>query len=345
MPFNPVVVIAKGEKPEWYASTAAYAHADLRKSIWQLANTLVPYFLLLILMIGSVRQNQPYWVTLLLALAASALNIRIFIIFHDCTHGSFLPKPRWNRNLGYLCGVLTFTPFHDWRRSHAGHHLAAGNLDRRGIGDIALMTVAEYAAASPLKRFGYRLYRNPLFMFGIGPIYYFLLRNRWPHKGDKRIDKLSVLYTDLAIAGILVAAGLTIGLKTYLLIQMPIVLLSGPAGIWMFYVQHQFQGVYWARNAQWDPWRMAMEGSSHYQLPRPLQWITGNIGYHHVHHMRPAIPNYNLQRCYEQTPQLQLIRPLTLRASLHCLGLKLYDEEKCMMVSFKQALNGKSAKT
>ncbi|WP_243439792.1 fatty acid desaturase [Fundidesulfovibrio soli] len=337
MPFNPVVIVAKGEKPEWYASTAVHARADLRKSIWQLANTLVPYVLIFALMIVSVRQNQPYWLTLLLAVAASALYIRIFIFFHDCTHGSFLPTPRWNRNLGYLCGILTFTPFHDWRRSHAGHHLSAGDLDRRGVGDIALMTVAEYASASPLKRIGYRLYRNPLLMFGIGPIYYFLLRNRWPRKGSKRMDKLSVLYTNLAILGIMGAAGLTIGLKTYLLVQMPIALFSGPVGIWLFYVQHQFQGVYWARNAEWDPWRMAMEGASHYQLPRMLQWITGNIGYHHVHHMRPAIPNYNLQRCYEDTPQLQQTKPITLKASLDCLSLKLYDEEKRMMVGFKQS--------
>jgi len=337
MPFNPVVIVARGEKPEWYASTAAYARADLRKSIWQLANTLVPYFLLLTLMIGSVRLNQPYWVTLLLAVAASGLYIRIFIFFHDCTHGSFLPKPRWNRNLGYLCGILTFTPFHDWRRSHAGHHLSAGDLDRRGVGDIALMTVAEYAAAPPLTRIAYRLYRNPLFMFGIGPIFYFLLRNRWPHKGDKRIDRLSVLYTDLAIAGILVVAGLTIGLKTYLLVQMPIVMIAGPFGIWLFYVQHQFQGVYWARKAQWDPWRMTVDGASYYQLPRPMQWITCNIGFHNVHHMRPTIPNYNLQRCYEETPQLQQVKPLTMSSSLHCISLKLYDEEKRMLVSFKQA--------
>ena len=344
MPFNPVIIVARGEKPAWYASTAEYARADLRKSIWQLANTLVPYFLLLTLMVGSVRQNLPYWVTLFFAVAGSALYIRIFILFHDCTHGSFLPSPRWNRNLGYLCGTLTFTPFHDWRRSHAGHHLSAGDLDRRGVGDIDLMTVAEYAAASPLKRIAYRLYRNPLLMFGLGPIY-ILFRNRWPQKGGNRIDKLSVLCTNLAIACILVVAGLTIGLKTYFLVQIPIVLIASPFGIWLFYIQHQFQGVYWARKAQWDPWRMAMEGASHYQLPRLLRWITANIGYHHVHHVRPAIPNYNLQRCYEQTPQLQQVRPITLSASLHCLSLKLYDEEKRMMVSFRQALHVEAAKT
>lgn len=340
MPFNPVVIVARGEKPEWYAATEAYARADLRKSVWQLLNTLVPYFLLLALMVGTVLGNRPYWVTLLLAVAGAALYIRIFIFFHDCTHGSFLPKPRWNRNLGYLCGILTFTPFHEWRRSHAGHHLSAGDLDRRGVGDIAVKTVAEYRAASPLRRLAYRLYRNPLLMFGIGPIYYFLLRNRWPHKGAKRMDKLSVLYTNLAIAGIMGAAALTIGLKTYLLVQIPIVLIAGPFGIWLFYIQHQFQGVYWARKAQWDPWRMAMEGASFYRLPRLLQWITGNIGYHHVHHMRPAIPNYNLQPCYDQTPELHRARPITIGASLRCLGLKLYDEEQRLMVGFRQALRG-----
>ncbi len=342
MPFNPVVIVAK-TRPEWYGPTAAYTRPDMRRSTLQLVGTFVPYAALLALMVYTVLEGLPYWLTLLLALAAVPLYIRIFIFFHDCTHGSFLATPRWNRNLGYLCGLLTFTPFHDWRRSHAGHHLSAGDLDRRGYGDITLLTVAEYDAAPRMQRLGYWLYRNPLVMFGLGPAFYFLLRNRWPSKGAKRMDRLSVLYVNLAIAGILGLAWLTIGIRTYLLVQLPVVLLAGPVGVWLFYIQHQFQGVYWARTAEWDPWRVVMEGAVYYQLPRALHWMTGNIGFHHVHHMRPAIPNYNLERCYLETPQLQEAKPLTLAASLHALRLNLYDEATRTMVSFKQARQARKA--
>lgn len=337
MSFNPVVIVAKKEKPEWYATTAPYARPDMRKSTVQLLNTLVPYFMILALMVLTVRHDYPYGVTLLLALAAAALFSRIFIIFHDCTHGSFLTTPRWNRNLGYFCGILTFTAFHDWRHSHAGHHITAGDLDRRGFGDITLMTVEEYRAAPFLKRLSYRLYRHPLIMFGIGPAYYFLLRNRYPSKGAKRIDFISVIATNLAIAAIMVTASLTIGFRTYLLVQLPVVLIAATLGIWLFYIQHQFEGVYWARHSQWDPWRVVMEGASYYRLPKPLQWITGNIGFHHVHHMRPGIPNYHLQQCYEEVPQLQAVTPITLRTSLRSLRQNLYDEERRGMVSFREA--------
>lgn len=335
MSFNPVVMVAKQEKPQWYKATAAYAKPDLRTSIWQLLNTLAPYCLLLALMIYTVLHDYPYWVTLLLAVAAAALYIRIFILFHDCTHGSFLTTPHWNRNVGYLCGILTFTSFHDWRRSHSGHHIKAGDLDRRGYGDITTMTVEEYCAAPFLKRLYYRLYRHPLIMFGLGPGYYFLLRNRLPTEGAHRVDYLSVLFTNLALAAIIVTASLTIGFRTYLMVQLPVVLIAATLGVWLFYIQHQFQGVYWARQNEWDPWRMALEGASYYRMPKILQWITGNIGFHHVHHMRPAIPNYKLQQCYQDVPQLQAVKPITIRSSLNSLWLNLYDEENRRMVSFK----------
>jgi omega-6 fatty acid desaturase (delta-12 desaturase) len=340
MSFNPVVMVAKKEKPDWYAGTSDYARPDLRRSTWQLLNTLVPYALLLALMIHTVRQGYPYGVTLLLAVVGAGLFARIFIFFHDCTHGSFLTTPRWNRNLGYLLGILTFTPFHDWRRSHAGHHITAGDLDRRGLGDITLMTVEEYRAAPFLQRFSYRLYRHPLIMFGIGPAYYFLLRNRLPTRGAKRIDHISVMVTNLALAAIVLTASLTVGLRTYLLVQLPVLVMAATLGIWLFFIQHQFQGVYWARHEQWDPWRVAMEGASFYRLPKPLQWATGNIGFHHVHHMRPGIPNYNLERCYREVPQLQQVTPVTLRSSLESLGQDLYDEERRRMVSFRESLPG-----
>jgi omega-6 fatty acid desaturase (delta-12 desaturase) len=270
-----------------------------------------------------------------ISVLATAFFARIFIFFHDCTHGSFLPSPRWNRNVGYLCGILTFTPFHDWRRSHAGHHISAGDLDRRGMGDITTLTVEEYVAAPTLMRLAYRLYRHPIVLLGIGPTDYFLLRNRYPSPGAKRIDFISVIFTNLAIAIICVAASLTIGIRTYLLVQMPVVIMAATMGIWLFYHQHPFEGVYWARHEEWCPWRVAMEGASHYTLPEILQWVTANIGFHHVHHMRPGIPNYRFQECYEATPELQEVKPLTLRQSLRSLSLNLYDEHQHKLVSFR----------
>jgi len=253
-------------------------------------------------MTHTVRQGYPYAVTLVLAVVGAALFSRIFIFFHDCTHGSFLPSPRWNRNVGLLCGLLTLTPFHDWRRSHAGHHLSAGDLDRRGVGDMWILTVSEYQRASRLRRIGYWLYRHPLVTFGIGPSFYFLLRNRYPSNVAKKQEIYSVILLDLVLAAIVVAASLTIGLRTYLLVQLPVVILAATLGIWLFYIQHQFQGVYWARHESWDPWRVPLEGASYYRLPKLLQWITGNIGFHHVHHARPGIPNYRLQACHEAVP-------------------------------------------
>ena len=335
MAFNPVLIVTKVEKPEWYTSTAPFARPDSRTAIRQLLTTVTPYLLLMTLMVQLVRHGQPYLITLSLAVVAAALYTRIFILFHDCTHGSFLPSPRWNRNIGYLCGILTFTAFHDWRRSHAGHHITVGDLDRRGMGDITTMTVEEYRTAPPVKRLAYRLYRHPLILLGIGPIYYFLLRNRYPSPGAKKIDFMSVVSTNLALAVIIVTACLTIGFRTYLLVQLPVLMMAATLGVWLFYNQHQFEGVYWARHEQWNPWRAAMEGASFYRMPRLLQWVTGNIGIHHVHHVRPGIPNYRLQQCYDAIPELQTVKPLTLRKSLGSLRLNLYDEQHGRMVSFR----------
>jgi omega-6 fatty acid desaturase (delta-12 desaturase) len=334
MTFNPVLVVAKAEKPDWYRETARFARPDPAVAARQLLTAVVPYLLLMALMIHTVHRGYPYWTTLALGVAAAALFARIFIFFHDCTHGSFLPSPRWNRNVGYLCGILTFTAFHDWRRAHSRHHITVGDLDRRGIGDITVMTVEEYRRAPTLERLGYRLYRNPLVMFGVGPLYYFLLRNRFPFPGSKKNDILGVIVTDLGVAAIGTAVSFAFGFRTYVLVQLPVLLMASTLGVWLFYVQHQFEGVYWARHEAWDPWRAAMEGASYYKMPRLLQWITGNIGFHHVHHVRPAIPNYNLQACYEAIPELQAVTPLTLRTSLRSLGLRLYDEERGKMVGF-----------
>ena len=314
---------------------ARYQQPSLRKAIWQLVNTFVPYIALWILMVRSVQLGMSYWITLALAVVAAGFLMRIFIMFHDCGHGSFFASRRANRILGTICGVLTFTPYEDWRHAHAIHHATVGNLDCRGTGDVWTMTVREYKAATPRQRLAYRLFRHPLVMFGLGPAYVFLLSNRLPHKESRKKDRLSVWVADLAIAAILVVAGLTIGLRTYVLVQLPIILLAATAGVWLFFVQHQFEGVYWARNEQWDVLRSALEGSSYYRLPKVLQWFSGNIGLHHIHHIRPRIPNYNLQQCYDETAALQEVQSLTLGASLRSLRLRLWDEERQELVSFR----------
>jgi len=334
MSFNPVLIITKVAKPEWYPATARFTRSDNRIAVRQLVTTAVPYFALMTAMGFTVQHGYPYWLTLALGTAAAALLTRIFILFHDCTHGSLFSSPRWNRNVGYLCGILAFTAFHDWRRSHAGHHITAGDLDRRGMGDITTMTVEEYRSAKPLQKLAYRLYRHPLILLGIGPLFYFLLRNRFPSPGAKKIDCISVICTDLALVAIWITAGMTIGLRTYILIQLPVLMMAAMLGVWLFYNQHQFAGVYWARHEEWDPWRVAMEGASYYCLPPLMQWVTGNIGFHHIHHMRPGIPNYRLRECYEALPELQAVPPLTLRKSLASVRLNLYDEERRTLVSF-----------
>jgi len=327
-------VQARASRPDWYQDVSRYQQPDLGKAIWQIVNTFVPYIALWVLMVRTVQLRVSYWITLALAVVAAGFLVRIFIIFHDCGHSSFFASRRANTVLGYITGILTFTPYEDWRRSHGVHHATVGDLDRRGTGDVYTMTVDEYRAAPLLKRIAYRLYRHPLVTFGLGPAFVFLITQRFPHKGTGKRQRYSVYLTDLAILAIIAVASLTIGFRTYVLVQLPIMLIAGAAGVWLFYIQHQFEGVYWARHEEWDPWRAALEGSSYYKLPRVLQWFTGNIGLHHIHHVRPRIPNYNLQRCYDEVPAMQAVKPLTIRPSLKALRFDLYDEKQKKLVSF-----------
>ncbi len=325
----------RAPKPAWYQDIIRFAKPNHRKALWQLVNTFVPYFGLWILMIYTAESGSPYWVTLALAVLASTLLARIFIFFHDAGHGSFFASSKANTALGYVTGVLTFTPYHSWRRAHALHHATAGNLDRRGVGDVWTMTVEEYRTAPRRTRIAYRVYRNPVILFGVGPAASFLIAQRFPQKGAKPRERNSVLITDLAILAIIVLASLTIGLDTYALIQLPIILIGGALGIWLFYVQHQYEGVYWARDGKWDATKAALEGSSYYKLPRVLQWFTGNIGLHHIHHLRPRIPNYHLQPCYDEIPAMQAVQPLTFWKSLDSLRMNLWDEQHQKLVSFR----------
>ncbi|MGZ8483682.1 MAG: fatty acid desaturase [Candidatus Binatia bacterium] len=314
--------------------TRKYAQANFRKASWQVLDTFIPYGVLWALMLHAVRQEYPYWITLALAVIAAGLLVRIFILFHDCCHGSFLPSRRANSILGHISAILIFTPFADWRYTHAIHHATAGDLDRRGTGDIWTMTAEEYLAAPRRKRLAYRIYRNPFILFIAGPVLLFLFVQRFSSNAAKKRERIGVAFTNLAILLVVVVASFTIGLRTYLLIQFPVIAIAGSLGLWLFYLQHQFENVYWARHESWDPARVALQGSSYLKLPKIVQWFTGNIGLHHIHHARPTIPNYNLQRCYDDLPAFRAVEPLTIRTSLNSAWLSLYDEDRKKLVSF-----------
>jgi len=316
-------------------SITKFAQPNYQKALWQISNTFVPYLSLWALMVFSVLNDFPYWVTLLLSVVASGFLVRIFILFHDCCHHSFFPFRRANLILGYIAGIMTFTPYEDWQRTHIIHHGSSGNLDRRGVGDIWTLTVDEYLTASKLKRFAYRSFRNPLVLFTLVPIFLFLVLQRFPSSGAKKRERNSVYFTNIAIVFVITIMSLTIGFQNYLIIQLPIIIMSATAGMWLFYVQHQYQDVYWSREQSWDKTRSGLEGSSYYKLPPVLQWIVGNIGLHHIHHIKANIPNYNLQRCLNEVPVLQQVHPLTLVASVKSLWLNLWDEQKQKLVSFR----------
>jgi omega-6 fatty acid desaturase (delta-12 desaturase) len=320
--------------PDWYPVLATFRNFDSRKAIWQLINTLVPYSCLWYMMIRSIQLGYSYALTLVLALPAAAFLVRVFILFHDCVHGSFFMSKNANTFFGHLLGVLVFTSFEDWRFSHLRHHVTYANLDARGFGDIWTLTLKEYEDLPKSKRLGYRLYRNPVVLIGLGALFIFLLSNRLPTRRVKRKERMSVLFTNLLIVAVFLAAAQVIGWRTYLLIQLPVLWFAGVAGIWLFYVQHQFEGGYWARKSAWEPLRAAMEGSSFYKLPTVLRWFSSNIGYHHVHHLSPRIPNYHLKKCYHTVPALQAKAPITIVKSLSYIRLKIWDEERQKMDAF-----------
>jgi omega-6 fatty acid desaturase (delta-12 desaturase) len=305
------------------------------KAAWQIADTLLPYLALWAAAIILIQKGYPLWLAFIPIVVAAPFLVRIFIIFHDCCHSSYF-KSKWaNEILGYVTGILTFTPYTDWGKAHIRHHATAGNLDKRGIGDIWTLTVEEYIAAPKLKRITYRIFRNPFFLFGFGPAFVFLILQRFSQKGIQHKGRLSVYITNAAILVMLLLAGATIGYKTYLLIQLPVTIISATLGLWLFYVQHQYEEVYWARNDVRDSVKAALEGSSYYKLPKIAQWFSGNIGLHHIHHLNPSIPNYNLQRCHDEIQKLQHIEPLGFRKSFKSLRIHLWDEETKKLISFK----------
>jgi omega-6 fatty acid desaturase (delta-12 desaturase) len=316
----------------WKQAIADHRQPALRSSIWQLVNSVVPYLVLWGLMIWTLSIS--YWITLALAVVAAGFLVRVFIIFHDCGHGSFFKSRRANRLTEFVTGVLTFTPYRQWSHKHALHHATSGDLDRRGTGEIWTLTVREYLEASRWKRFSYRLARNPFVLFGFAPFYVFLVEQRFPSRAVGRRERRGVYWTNGALLAIVTLMSLTIGIKAYLLIQLPVMVLAATAGVWLFYVQHQFEDVQWKRRDEWDYAEAALRGSSYYELPRILQWFSGNIGFHHIHHLSPAIPNYNLEKCHRQNPMFQRVKSVTLWSSMKSLSFRLWDERRQKLVGF-----------
>jgi acyl-lipid omega-6 desaturase (Delta-12 desaturase) len=323
--------------PAWRGIVARYAKPDARRGTIQLLNTGLPFLALFAAMLCGVHYK--IWATLVLALPAAALLLRLFMFQHDCGHGSFF-SARWaNDGLGRLIGVLTLTPYTWWQRNHALHHASSGNLDRRGVGDIDTLTVREYRSSPAWRKLRYRLYRNPLVLFGLGPAWLFLLRQRIPtgHPLRQRANWTSVLGTNAAIAALIAAMAQTVGLWAFLLAYLPVVLLAGTIGVWLFYIQHQFAETYWDDGASWSFQAAALQGASFYDLPRILHWVTGYIGFHHIHHLSSRIPNYRLRDCFAENPELRHAKRLGLLASVRCARLALWDETSRRLVSFRDA--------
>ena len=305
---------------------------------WQLLNSFVPYVLLWVGMVYALAVS--YWLMLPLAILAAGFLARIFIIFHDCGHASFFKSKRANSMVGAIAGLLNLTPFRHWRWQHALHHGTAGDLDRRGSGDIWTLTVQEYLQSTRWRRFAYRLARNPVVLFLIAPLYVFVVHHRFAEAAAPERERQSVRHTNLALLGITLAMSAVIGLKAFVLIQLTVSAFTGALGLWLFYVQHQFEDAYWARSEEWDYMAAALQGSSFYKLPKILQWFTGNIGFHHIHHLSPRIPNYHLERCHDADPYFRRIRPVTLLASFKTLTFRLWDERRRRFVSFRYLKTG-----
>lgn len=332
---NSVNSTEPGDAPKtnpWKEIVARYQKPSTARAVWQLVNTLVPYAALWCLMYYT--KSVSWWLTVPLAVLAGAILVRAFIIFHDCGHGSFFKSPVANHVLGAITGVLTFTPFYHWRWEHAIHHSTSGDLDRRGTGDVWTLTVQEYLESSRWKRFAYRLARNPVVLFVIAPLFLFLIQQRVPKLKARARERYSVYWTNLAL-GILAAVLIRIfGLKAYLIIQLTALTTAGAVGVWLFYVQHQFEGVYWERSEDWDYAEAALKGSSFYKLPKVLQWFSGNIGFHHIHHLSPRIPNYHLEKCHRAEPLFQTVKPITFFSSFRSLAFRLWDERRRKLVGF-----------
>ena len=323
----------KSEK--WVSTLKPYEGGNRKKSLIQLILTLTVYIALISFMFVLVLFGYPYWLIILAAIPTAGFHVKTFIIMHDCSHNSYFRNPKTCIYVGRICGLLTFTPFYQWKRDHAIHHASVSNLEKRGVGDVWTMTVQEYKDSPPLKKIWYRIFRNPVFLFAIVPVILFLIIFRLPRRRSGKKELASILSTDAALIVIILIFSLFLGFQNYWLVYLPVVILSTISGVWLFYIQHQFRSVYWAHSKDWNSIRAAMEGSSFYKLPGILRWFSGNIGYHHIHHLNPRIPNYNLKRCYNEVPEVREITPITMVGSLRSAFISLWDEESGKLVNYR----------
>jgi omega-6 fatty acid desaturase (delta-12 desaturase) len=326
-PASPDQVLA-----DWKRAVAPYRRPHLGRSLWQLANTVLPYIGLWVAMVFALQVS--YWLTLVLAIPAAGFLMRSFIISHDCGHGAFFRSRKANTIVGTITALFAFTPYEQWRHEHAVHHASGGDLDHRGIGDIWTMTVEEYLNAPLRQRIRYRIHRSPWVLFTLGAFIQFMILQRFPRRPMSDKEKNSIWLTNALIAVVSAALCLLIGWKAFLMIQIPVMLVASSVGVWLFYVQHQFEGVHWSRHDEWDFATGAVEGSSFYKLPPVLQWISGNIGFHHIHHLSPRIPNYYLEKCYRENPIFQNVRTITLKESFKSATFRLWDEELKQLVGY-----------
>ncbi|WP_438313707.1 fatty acid desaturase [Sporosarcina sp. FA9] len=326
--------MTKEKTMQLHKSVAPFAKSENKKSIMQIVNTVPPFLILWFLAYQSLSVS--IWLTLGLSFLAAGFVIRTFIIFHDCTHGSFFKSRKVNDIVGTITGVLTLFAYEKWKREHAIHHASSSNLDKRGVGDIWVMTIDEYLEASKWQRFAYRLYRNPLVMFGFGPLFLVLVSSRFNRKDARKKERNNTYLTNIILIALYTGMILLIGWQSFVIVQGSIMFIAGSLGIWLFYIQHTFEDSYFEEESEWDYVKAAIDGSSYYKLPRVLQWATGNIGFHHVHHLSPRVPNYNLEVAHDSVPPLHQATTITIKSSLASINYRLYDPEKKGFVSFKE---------
>jgi omega-6 fatty acid desaturase (delta-12 desaturase) len=318
-----------------YQALKPYTKPSNGRAIFQMINTLIPFFALVFGMYYMIINNVPYFYVVLISILSALFLVRVFILFHDCAHGSFMTSKKWMLILGHIFSILTFTPYISWQHDHIIHHKSVGHLEQRGVGDVWMMTTEEYEAASRLKKIWYRLYRNPFLLFFVGPVIMFVVTQRIPTYNTKKVWA-STMVTNAGILGIIVAASYTIGFQNYLLIQLPIIYFASMFGVWLFYIQHQYEDVYWERSMRWKANDAALEGASVYRLPIILEWFTGAIGYHNVHHINSGVPNYRLRKAYEAIPKFQESFVVTFMRGFKLAMLCFHDEKRKVMVSYLQ---------
>lgn len=327
------LAMSKEKPPISPGDLKMYAEPDLAVNRGQIANSFGLFVVCWALAMW-LYKAYGFWASLPLSLGAGCALVRIFILQHDCGHGSYYRTRDENTKLGLVCSLFTFTPYLKWRADHNTHHSQVGRLDGRGVGDVDTMTVAEYQALTPGKQLRYRLYRNPWVLFGIGPLALFLIGHRFSSKRYKPEERKGIHYTNLAIVAFYGLLALIFGWRALLAVELPAIWLGATAGVWLFFIQHQFPNTYWASGSDWVLYRAALEGSSYYHLPKVLQWISGNIGLHHVHHLNARIPNYNLQRCHDEIVSKQPFREVTLAESFGFAKLALWDEDRGRLIPF-----------